>query len=463
MAGIAGIESQGKERMVSRMLERIEQRGPDGRKVIQPAEATLGAVWPRVQANPTPPGLTKTTVWDSSQPPDTDDEKLKTFLEPYAVATMTLEGLFLARDPLGVKPLYVGKDQQGMLVFASEVKALMQATSSISEFPPGHSYTHSEGYRPNFALEPFDQSTRNATQIAAELRSRLEQAVARRVDRDVMGCWLSGGLDSSAMAALARTRVRTLHTFAGGLPEAPDVIHARQVAEYLKTEHHEIIVSPEELILLVPRVIYSLESFDALLVRSSIVNFLVAAKASQYVDSAFSGEGGDELFAGYAYLKDLPAEQLPDELVDIMQRLHNTALQRVDRSASANSIVAHVPFLDPQVVECALGIPARLKLHHNGGAVEKWILRKALEDLLPDEILWRPKSKFWEGAGVQDFLAEYAEKEVSDHDFNRERRLSNGWILNSKEELYYFRVFREYFGSLDDFSWMGRTKGAPMQ
>jgi asparagine synthase (glutamine-hydrolysing) len=159
-------------------------------------------------------------------------------------------------------------------------------------------------------------------------------------------------------------------------------------------------------------------------------------------------------------LKTLDPAQLPSELLDITNRLHNTALQRVDRSSSAFGTVAHVGFLDPDVVDYALQIPAGLKLR-NG--VEKWILRESMKGLLPDSILQRPKAKFWQGAGVEDFLARYAEQKISDADFKNERNLPNGVSLNAKEELFYYRIFREQFGEFDDLSWMGRTKGTPVE
>jgi asparagine synthase (glutamine-hydrolysing) len=298
-------------------------------------------------------------------------------------------------------------------------------------------------------------------QIASELRLRLEQAVCKRVDNEVMGCWLSGGLDSSAMAALARPHVQELHTFSAGLAGAPDLEFARQVAEFLNAEYHEVCVTLDEILAVLPQVIYHLESFDALLVRSSVTNYLAAQRAADYVGAVFSGEGADELFAGYAYLEKVEPDQLSDELTDITQRLHNTALQRVDRSASAHGLVAHVPFLDPDVVEHARHIPAPLKLKKEKRMVEKWILRRALIDALPAKVLWRRKAKFWQGAGVGELLAQYAEEQITDEDFRQERTLLNEWTLNTKEELMYYRIFEEHFGKLGDLSWMGRTKGAP--
>ena len=295
--------------------------------------------------------------------------------------------------------------------------------------------------------------------MAQDLRGHLAAAVERRIGNGEVGCRLSGGLDSSAMAALARPHVDRLHTFAAGLPGAPDLASAAEVAAFIGSDHHEVVVTFAQMLAVLPAVIYHLESFDALLVRSSITNYLVAKAASDYVPAVFSGEGGDELFAGYEYLKALDPAALPAELIDIIGRLHNTALQRVDRCASAHGTVAHVAFLNPEVVAYALQIPAEFKLRDG---VEKWILRRALDGALPESVLDRTKAKFWEGAGVSDLLAEYAKGQISDADFRAERKLVNGWTLNTKEELLYYRIFREHFGELEDLAWMGRTKGAPM-
>jgi asparagine synthase (glutamine-hydrolysing) len=292
----------------------------------------------------------------------------------------------------------------------------------------------------------------------------LEQAIIRRAAADEMGSWLSGGVDSSAIAALARPHVRVLHTFVSGVEGAPDIEYGARMADFLGTEHHVLKVTLQDLLAALPEVIYHLESFDALLVRSSITNYLTSKMVSDYVGVVYSGEGGDELFAGYDYIKDLPAEAIPGECEDIIMRLHNTALQRVDRSAHAHGVVPVVPFTDRDVVEYALKIPPEYKVYRGDGApVEKWILRKAVEDAVPESVLWRPKAKFWQGAGVQELLSDHADSAVTNEDFQRERLLPNGWKLNSKEELMYYRIFKEHFGELAQLDWMGRTKGAPVQ
>ena len=139
--------------------------------------------------------------------------------------------------------------------------------------------------------------------------------------------------------------------------------------------------------------------------------------------------------------------------------MHNTALQRVDRSASAHGTRAHVIFTNPEVVRFALTIPVKYKIYNNQ---EKWILRKAMEGLLPESILQRPKAKFWEGAGVEDLISEYASGRITDNDFRTERKVSDSITINTKEELFYYRIFKDHFGS-DNFEWMGRTKGSPVE
>ncbi len=444
MAGIVGVAQPAKEKEVEQMLSQIAHRGPAGRAIFEVAGTTLGIVWTKSQQVSIATLKSEQTVSDSA-----GEGHL-------AAAKITNGKLVLTRDPFGVAPLYYGWIVDGTLCFASEVKALLEMTDHVHELPPGHRYDGNQ-LIPYFHLQKQPTLTDSPEQMAKELHKRLINSVQKRSRNDVVGSWLSGGLDSSTIAALARPQVRTLYTFAAGLLGAPDLEYARAVAAFIQSEHHEIIVNIEEMLTALPEVIFHLESFDALLVRSSITNYLVAKLAADYVTEVFSGEGGDELFAGYDYLKSLHLARLPDELIDITNRLHNTALQRVDRSASAHGTVAHVAFLDPEVVDYALQIPIEYKLN-NG--VEKWILRQAMAGLLPQQILNRKKAKFWEGAGVGDLLARNADRRISDSEFNRERTLPNGWILNSKEELSYYRIFREHFGNFYDLSWMGRTKWA---
>ncbi len=451
MSGIAGMTMAGAEAhaWVEEMLDRLAHRGRAGRAVIEAAGVTLGAVWPKSQR-------------DAIQPFD-DGAMVHDSAGSIRLARAKVRGgtLRLARDPLGVAPLYYGRSHDGTLVFASEVKALLAATSDVHALTPGSQY---DGRRekPVMPPAPCDPVKDTPENCAREVRSRLASAVEKclqEANGEEVGCWLSGGLDSSAIAAFARPLQRRLHTFAAGIRGAPDLEYARRVAEVLGTEHQEVVLTFQDIVESLPRIIYHLESFDARLVRSSVGNFFVACRASQYVPVVLSGEGSDELFAGYSYLRAVALADLASELHDLTQRLHNTALQRVDRCAAAHGLLAQVPFLDPNVAGYALSIPAGYKIC-NG--IEKWILRRALDGLLPNAILTRTKAKFWEGAGIGEHVAAYAEQRITDAEFQRERRLPNGWALNSKEELLYYRLFREHFGDAGDLSWMGRTKDVPM-
>jgi asparagine synthase (glutamine-hydrolysing) len=445
MSGIAGIARAGQTELVNQMLDCLSHRGTDWREVHEAEGTTIGALGSKLQEHDLKE-LSKGLAQDRASEGH------------FAQSEARAGGFELQRDVLGVRPLYYGWTADGMFCFASEVKGLLAVTRDVHEMPPGSSF---DGKQMKKIAEIMLQTPLNESveTVARGLRKRLEESVQARIGNGDIGSWLSGGLDSSVMVALARPHVSKLHTFAAGMSGAPDLEFARIAAEFLRAEHHERVVQPEEIYASLGEVIYALESFDAWLVRSTIMNYLVSRTAADYVPAVFSGEGGDELFAGYDYLKSLDPAALPSELIDITNRLHNTALQRVDRCSSAFGVVAHVGFLDLGVVEYALQIPADLKLR-NG--VEKWILREAMQGTLPDAILWRPKAKFWQGAGVEDFLARHAEGQITDADFAHERILPNGLQLNTKEELYYYRIFRERFGEFDNLSWMGRTKGSPV-
>lgn len=443
MTAIAGIVSPQKAKLVKSMLRKMKHRGDEWFEIHDSESSTFGISGIHDQENGRAGFTNNGLVKDGCVP------------ARFAQAQENRQGFILKRDPIGAAPLYYGWNTTGELCFASEVKSLLLATTDIHELPPGCEFDGCT-LAPYYTLKTHSPVNDKPETICMVLREKLEQSIEKSIANGCNGSWLSGGLDSSAIAAIARPRLKKLYTFAAGLPGAPDLQNARVMAEHIKSEHFEIIVQLDEILGILPEVIYFLESFDALLVRSSILNFLVGRFASNYVQAVFSGEGGDELFAGYEYLKDIPLKNLPDELVDIIGRLHNTALQRVDRSASAHSTVPHVCFLDPDVVDYALQIPVEYKLRQG---VEKWILRQAVADILPFDILNRRKAKFWEGGGFLNLLTDYAEQRISNEDFQRERDLADGSKINSKEELLYYRIFKEYFGKAQELNWMGRTKG----
>lgn len=483
MAGIAGIAKPHKWHFITETLLKIRHRGNYGQAVVESDKATLGeshiipmGMW--LGRSPNCRAVCDGAIynWRILDDEALDvDQALQNLYEchgpefvsdldgPFSLAIAGDDGLFLARDTLGISPLYYGISD-GAICFASEVKALLNCTKEIREFPPGHYYHPREGiipYAKFTARPPIDISPEDA---ATEIRNRLCSAIAKCISLSgEIGSFLSGGIDSSAIAAIASSQAGKIHTIAVGVKGSPDLKFARIVAQTIDSKHHELTMNKEDMLQLLPDVIYHLESFDALLVRSSVTNYLAGKVASEYVPAVLSGEGGDELFAGYDYLKRIDAPELPDELVDITNRLHNTALQRVDRCSSAHGLLAYTPFLDREVRDLAAAIPTNYKLRRECKAVEKWVLRRALDGMLPQSIVNRPKAKFWEGAGVVDLMKQHADETISDEDFMRERVMCNGSIICSKEELFYYRLFKEHFGDLADLSFVGRTKDSHVE
>jgi asparagine synthase (glutamine-hydrolysing) len=376
----------------------------------------------------------------------------------FALAIFDKNRMILARDRLGIRPLYYGF-RNGDLCFASEIKALVEIVDEVHEFPPGYFLDSEKGLFPYQPYLPEDVQPDGALDSAKQLADHLVAAVERAIPEGAqVGVWLSGGVDSSIVAALARNYVEKLYTFSAGVEDGPDLAYARQVAQHIGSEHYEKIYSFDEMLAVLEKVIYHLETFDAPLVRSAVANFMVSELASDYVPFVLSGEGGDELFAGYSYQKEHESEvELLLSVQNAIGALHNTALQRVDRSAAAHSTAVGVPFLDPAVVRYALAVPVRWKIR-GPDSIEKWPLRKSLEEMLPEDIIWREKAKFWEGAGSANFLAVHAQEVISDEEFEKERNLSKDFRLRSKEELLYYRIFKRLFGDKVPLVEIGRTQ-----
>jgi|GEM_PF-976 asparagine synthase (glutamine-hydrolysing) len=314
------------------------------------------------------------------------------------------EKLIVARDPIGIKPLYVGR-RGDALCFASEIKALLHVAEDIQEFPPGHVFDSELGLRPHYTLPPTVNDLEQAEAAQAAIRETLTKAVQKRLRSDVpLGVFLSGGLDSSIIAAIASESIDGLKSFAVGLPGSPDLEAARQVAAHLGTDHFEYELNADEVMRDLPHILYHLESFDLDLVRSAVPCYYAARLAAEHVKVVLTGEGADELFAGYTYHKSYQnLDALQAELRRSILGMHDINLQRVDRMTMANGLEARVPFLDREMLELAFRIPANLKLPSDS-RIEKWILRKAFEDMLPTDIVWRDKAQFDQGSGIAELL-----------------------------------------------------------
>ncbi len=366
------------------------------------------------------------------------------------------KGIFLARDPLGIKPLYTSwKDDT--LLFASEMKAIQDITNVYVEFPAGHYYQTECGLQRYFNVGDNTPHWVANTDVFAQLRTLLEKAVIKRLVSDVpLGVFLSGGLDSSIIAAIAVKEIPDLKTFSVGTTGSEDIAYATFCSDYLHTDHYQRTYTLDDMLEILPTVIYHLESYDAALVRSAIPNYFLAQLASEHVKVVLSGEGADELFGGYHYLKDLDISELYAELIQITDALHNTNLQRCDRMSMAHGLEARVPFLDVEMLRFAFNLSDHMKMGPNN--IEKWILRQAFKSYLPKEIAFRRKSKFSEGCGSDQALASVAEEEISDAAFALRSELPDGSFLQNKEEMMYYRVFQKLFPSDSALKTVGHSQ-----
>jgi asparagine synthase (glutamine-hydrolysing) len=322
----------------------------------------------------------------------------------FAFVMASSKKLIAARDPIGIKPLYVGRRDE-TYHFASEIKALSPFADEIHEFPPGYVFDSTRGLSRYYTLPAATDDLKEAQQAIQIIRHTLTESIKKRLRSDVpLGVFLSGGLDSSIIAAIANQHRPGIKSFSVGLENSPDLIAARRVAEYLGTDHYEQVLSPEEIERDLPQILYHLESFDQDLVRSAVPCYYVSQLAAKHVKVVLTGEGADELFAGYDYHKEYEnPSALQAELRRSVLSMHNINLQRVDRMTMAHGLEARVPFLDRAMLDIAFRIPVNLKLPADS-RIEKWILRKAFEDLLPSDIIWRGKSQFDQGSGVADLL-----------------------------------------------------------
>ncbi len=339
----------------------------------------------------------------------------------YALAATDGRRLVLARDPLGIKPLYWSRHDGGV-VFASEIKALLPLVpvGTIQAFPAGSVWLGEGEPSALWQVPPGWQVSDDpvsADKWADTLLASLDDAVRLRLMADVpIGVFLSGGVDSSLIAALMRRHLGELHSFAVGLPGSNDLQRAREAATAIRTIHHELVIDPGDLWEAIEPVIHHLESWDPDLVRSALPCWFASRLAAQRVKVVLTGEGADELFAGYAYHGAYSTEAtfagaLQEELRRSVAHLHHINLQRVDRMSMAHGLEARVPFLDTRVIDLALRIPPALKL---AKGFHKHLLRLVASRLLPPEIAWRAKEPFDQGAGVDAVIRQRLPSEADE-------------------------------------------------
>ncbi|MEO0505048.1 MAG: asparagine synthase B [Bacteroidota bacterium] len=385
----------------------------------------------------------------------------------FAIYDAAKDEYFIARDHMGIIPLYIGWDRNGTFYVASELKALEGVCSKIELFPPGHYLHSSDGEFKRWYQRDwmeYEAVKENETSIQ-EIKDALEAAVHRQLMSDVpYGVLLSGGLDSSVTSAVAKKfsqmRIESgdtkeawwpqLHSFSVGLEGSPDLAAARKVADHIGTIHHEIKFTIQEGLDAIKDVIYNLETYDITTVRASTPMYLMARVIkSMGIKMVLSGEGADELFGGYLYFHKAPSpKDFHEETVRKLDKLHMYDCLRANKSLAAWGIEGRVPFLDKEFMDVAMRINPKDKMI-NGERMEKWVVRKAFESYLPESVAWRQKEQFSDGVGYSwiDTLKALVAKEVSDEQLENARFKFPIQTPTSKEEYYYRSIFEGHFPS----------------
>lgn len=373
----------------------------------------------------------------------------------------------VARDPIGVIPLYIGTDNAGHIMVASELKVLEGYAAHYEPFLPGHYYYSKEKKQVRWYVRDwmeYDAVKDNPVDIS-DLKRSLEAAVQRQLMSDVpYGVLLSGGLDSSIISAIAKKyaakRIENdsktdawwpqLHSFAVGLKGAPDLKAAKKVADYIGTVHHEINYTVQEGLDAIRNVIYYIETYDVTTVRASTPMYLLARVIkSMGIKMVLSGEGADEVFGGYLYFHKAPdAKAFHEETVRKIGKLYLYDCLRANKSLSAWGVEGRVPFLDKEFLDVAMRLNPEAKMSP-GKVIEKKILREAFSDMLPDEVVWRQKEQFSDGVGYSwiDSLKQLTSDLVSDEEMARAAERFPEQTPMNKEEYYYRSVFEELFPS----------------
>jgi asparagine synthase (glutamine-hydrolysing) len=374
---------------------------------------------------------------------------------------------FIARDHMGIIPLYMGWDKNGTFYVASELKALESVCTKIELFPPGHSLNSGDSKPERWYETEWDtyESVKDNLTSIETLHDALSDAVHRQLMSDVpYGVLLSGGLDSSITSALAKKfaakRVESddtqaawwpqLHSFSVGLEGSPDLEAAQEVAKHIGTVHHEVKFTIQEGLDAVREVIYHLETYDITTIRASTPMYLMArAIKALGIKMVLSGEGADELFGGYLYFHKAPnAKEFHEETVRKLDKLHQYDCLRANKSLAAWGIEGRVPFLDKEFIEIAMRVNPKDKMITED-RMEKWVLRKAFEDYLPNSVTWRQKEQFSDGVGYSwiDSLKELVDTEVSDEQMKNAHFRFPIQTPQNKEEFYYRSIFESHFPS----------------
>ena len=371
-----------------------------------------------------------------------------------------LNKVFVARDPYGIRPLFIGKTKDKEILLCSEMKPISQLCESIDSFKPGHyavldnkkQITYTEYHNYNFKFNNDSEQT---------IKETIQQLLCESVDKRLMsdrpiGCLLSGGLDSSLISALVARNYApyTLNTFSIGMKGSTDLKYAKLAADHIKTKHHNIELTTEDFLNAIEETIYVIESYDITTVRASVGNYLVGKYIKENTDCKviYNGDGSEEIMGSYLWLGNIDNENdFYKENFKLLTEIYNYDVLRSDRSISDNGLEPRVPFLDKKFVDYVMSIPPKYKMF-NDGKMEKQILRDAFNktNLLPKEVLYRKKEAFSDGVSSTEkswfqIIQEKLETSISDEDFEKE---SSKYTYNppkTKEALYYRQIFEEHF------------------
>ncbi len=476
MEGIAGTFGFRDRALVRNMLEKLEHRGPEVADIIADTYLVLGARRPErrlgehILAVAEEDGvavacdsyffnkdlLRKTIVpsMDERAPDSrlilgmykTVGTRIFSYLDgAYAIAILDKGKTILARDQFGLKPLYFSGDlRRGS--YSSEMKSQMLAGEEFRPFPPGKMFVSEEGFS---GIEPKKIPWAGDGRIkdpSKHLHALMVESVLACMDgTDKLNILLSGGIDSSVVASAASELTQDIHTACVGMADSEDLKMAEKVSDLLHTRHRERVYSLEDMINVLDKVIYYTESFDFPVVRSAVPNYMATQLFKDRRRITLLGEGGDEVFAGHDYMRDIADDQaLRAERASLLSSAYLTKLQRADRMTACASLDARLPLMNQTVIEFGLSL-GRKELMGPKGDQREFALRKAFEKNLPKEVFSRRKKKFSDSALSIKAIVGYASSQIPDAEFEREKKALPGDRIRTKEELLYFRIFQKHF------------------
>lgn len=484
MQGLAGTFGSNDRVLVKEMLGMIRHRGQEDEMIIETEGVTIGGCKHRLQNDRTSASIVVEDDIavaadsylfnrDSLQlnffgkiDPEVPDSRLVLDLfklkgpsalnhlsGAFAISILNGKELILARDSYGLKPLYISL-AENIGGYSSEMKSQQMLDDDFRPFPCGGIFSTVSGFK---EIIPEIVHRMNNVEPGLCLRRLIGRSVGRCIERgNRVNVLLSGGLDSSVIAAEAARQCDDVNTLCVGMNGSKDIEMARKVAVHLGTDHKERTYDIDDMIETLDKAIYSLESFDLPLVRSSIPNYLATHSITDRGCVTLCGEGSDEIFGGYDHMIELDDRTLREERNSLLLGGHLTGFQRVDRMTSSASLDCRMPFMDPAIIAYGLKIGAKDLVDGRYG-LSKIALRKAYGGLLPDEVVQRQKKRFSDGAGSMEAMKGIAEREITDREFEKETKDIPGGRVRNKEELMYYRIFMSHFGTCRCMDAVGMT------